>query len=199
MSRIAYIISAYKDAPHLSRLIKALDEDADFYVHIDRKADSRPFKELLPEGKVTFVQSHWVSWGGWEQVEYQKELLAAVLHSGIEYTRIVCLSGQDYPLWPNRKIHRYFEEHRDTEFIMGMNLTRSADKRQIAKIVYYHFFRDLKWENLWLKNKFIVASRHLMKWLPIRKAPIVRIGNKESDIYCGSDYWGITLPCAICL
>ncbi|MCS2956403.1 hypothetical protein NXX53_02795 [Bacteroides salyersiae] len=73
MSRIAYIISAYKDAPHLSRLIKALDEDADFYVHIDRKADSRPFKELLPEGKVTFVQSHWVSWGGWEQVEYQKE------------------------------------------------------------------------------------------------------------------------------
>lgn len=196
MSRIAYIISAYKDAPHLSRLIKALDEDADFYVHIDRKADSRPFKELLPEGKVTFVQSHWVSWGGWEQVEYQKELLAAVLHSGIEYTRIVCLSGQDYPLWPNRKIHRYFEEHRDTEFIMGMNLTRSADKRQIAKIVYYHFFRDLKWENLWLKNKFIVASRHLMKWLPIRKAPIVRIGNKESDIYCGSDYWGITLPCA---
>lgn len=196
MNRIAYIISAYKDAPHLSRLIKALDEDADFYVHIDRKADSRPFKELLPEGKVTFVQSHWVSWGGWEQVEYQKELLAAVLHSGIEYTRIVCLSGQDYPLWPNRKIHRYFEEHRDTEFIMGMNLTRSADKRQIAKIVYYHFFRDLKWENLWLKNKFIVASRHLMKWLPIRKAPIVRIGNKESDIYCGSDYWGITLPCA---
>ena len=180
MSRIAYIISAYKDAPHLSRLIKALDEDADFYVHIDRKADSRPFKELLPEGKVTFVQSHWVSWGGWEQVEYQKELLAAVLHSGIGYTRIVCLSGQDYPLWPNRKIHRYFEEHRDTEFIMGMNLTRSADKRQIAKIVYYHFFRDLKWENLWLKNKFIVASRHLMKWLPIRKAPIVRIGNKES-------------------
>ena len=123
MSRIAYIISAYKDAPHLSRLIKALDEDADFYVHIDRKADSRPFKELLPEGKVTFVQSHWVSWGGWEQVEYQKELLAAVLHSGIEYTRIVCLSGQDYPLWPNRKIHRYFEEHRDTEFLMGMNLT----------------------------------------------------------------------------
>ena len=111
MSRIAYIISAYKDAPHLSRLIKALDEDADFYVHIDRKADSRPFKELLPEGKVTFVQSHWVSWGGWEQVEYQKELLAAVLHSGIEYTRIVCLSAQYVyeKLCTEKELVRYFK------------------------------------------------------------------------------------------
>lgn len=54
MSRIAYILSAYKDAPHLARLIAALDDDADFYVHIDRKADDRPFRQLL-EGKVTFV------------------------------------------------------------------------------------------------------------------------------------------------
>ena len=46
MSRIAYIISAYKDAPHLSRLIKALDEDADFYVHIDRKARSPLYKAI---------------------------------------------------------------------------------------------------------------------------------------------------------
>ena len=35
MSRIAYIISAYKDAPHLARLVAALDDRADFYVHID--------------------------------------------------------------------------------------------------------------------------------------------------------------------
>lgn len=195
MSRIAYIISAYKDAPHLSRLIKALDEDADFYVHIDQKADSRPFKELLGD-KVTFVQSHWISWGGWEQVEYQKELLAAVLRSGIGYSRVVCLSGQDYPLWSNERIHRYFKERPNTEFIKGMNLTRSADKQQISKITCYHFFRDLKWRNLWLKNKVIVASRNLMKCLPIRKASTVRIGDKKCDIFCGSDYWGITLPCA---
>lgn len=56
-------------------------------------------------------------------MEYQKELLAAVLHSGIPYTRVVCLSGQDYPLWSNNAIHRYFEEHQDTEFIGGFNLT----------------------------------------------------------------------------
>ena len=93
MSRIAYIISAYKDAPHLARLVAALDDRADFYVHIDLNADIHPFEEALGD-KVTFVPRHRISWGGWEQVEYQKELLAAVLHSGIPYTRVVCLSGQ---------------------------------------------------------------------------------------------------------
>lgn len=195
MSRIAYIISAYRDASHLARLVDALNEDADFYIHIDRKADSRPFRELLKD-KATFVPSHWVSWGGWEQVEYQKELLAAVLHSGIPYTRVVCLSGQDYPLWSNEKIHRYFDEHKETEFIMGMNLTRSADKRLLSKVIHYHFFRDLRWKNLWLKNKFIVASRSLMKQLPFKKQPVTKIDHKEADIFFGSDYWGLTLPCA---
>lgn len=71
MSRIAYIISAYKDAPHLARLVAALDDRADFYVHIDLNADIHPFEEALGD-KVTFVPRHRISWGGWEQVEYQK-------------------------------------------------------------------------------------------------------------------------------
>lgn len=196
MKRIAYIISAYKDAPHLARLVKALDAGADFYVHIDARADIAPFKEALGS-KVTFVPRHWVSWGGWEQVEYQKELLAAVVRSGVDYARVVCLSGQDYPLWSNGQIHRYFDEHKDTEFIAAMNLTRCDNREQRSKIELYHFFRDLPWNNLWLKNKFIVSSRCLMKLLPVRKKDTLRIGeNTEADIYFGSDYWALTLPCA---
>lgn len=195
MYRIAYILSAYRDAPHLARLIEALDFNADFYVHIDLKADMRPFEELLKD-RVTFVPRHWVSWGGWEQVEYQKELLAAVLRSGVNYDRVVCLSGQDYPLWSNEYLHRFFQEHEDTEFIMGMNLTRSFNVYQQGKIVNYHLFRDLKWRNLWWKNKFIVASRNLLKVLPVKKRAVVALEGKEADVYFGSDYWALTLPCA---
>lgn len=195
MSRIAFMISAYRDANHLSRLVDALDDRADFYVHVDLRTDIQPFEEALGD-KVTFVPRHWVSWGGWEQVEYQKELLGAVLRSGVAYDRVVCLSGQDYPLWSNEKIHRHFDDHPETEFIMGMNLTRSNNKQQLSKIVQYHFFRDLKWRNLWWKNKFIVLSRNLMKLLPIRKQAVTRINNIEADVFFGSDYWAITLPCA---
>ena len=97
MSRIAYIISAYKDAPHLARLVAALDDRADFYVHIDLRVDIQPFKEALG-GKVIFVPRHWVSWGGWKQVEYQKELLAAVLHSSMpERARLSVMEQQRHP------------------------------------------------------------------------------------------------------
>lgn len=195
MSRIAYIISAYKDAPHLARLVDALNEDADFYIHIDLKSDITPFEEALAD-KVTFVPRHWVSWGGWEQVEYQKELLGAVIRSGVAYDRVVCLSGQDYPLWSNEEIHRFFDGHKETEFIAAMNLSRSTNPQQRSKIERYHFFRDLKWRNLWLKNKLVVASRWLMRLLPIRKDDILWIGDIEAKIYFGSDYWALTLPCA---
>ncbi len=195
MSRIAYIISAYKDAPHLARLVAALDDRADFYVHIDLNADIHPFEEALGD-KVTFVPRHRISWGGWEQVEYQKELLAAVLHSGIPYTRVVCLSGQDYPLWNNNAIHHYFEEYQDTEFIGGFNLTHCTVKQQLHKITHYHPFRDLPWKSIWWKNKLIVASRKLVQILPIRKAPFAPLEGKQADVYFGSDYWAITLPCA---
>lgn len=74
MSRIAYIISAYKDAPHLARLVAALDDRADFYVHIDLNADIHPFEEALGD-KVTFVPRHRISWGGWNKWNIRKNCL----------------------------------------------------------------------------------------------------------------------------
>lgn len=93
---LAYLISAYTDPDHLARLIAALDHEADFYVHVDANVDDAPFRRLLPK-KVHFVPRHHVSWGGWEQVAYQYELIKAVINSGRDYTHLVCLSAQDYP------------------------------------------------------------------------------------------------------
>ena len=67
MSRIAYIISAYKDAPHLARLVAALDDRADFYVHIDLNASERRSQsEDLP-----FIKGCFYS-GGRETVRNDK-------------------------------------------------------------------------------------------------------------------------------
>ena len=81
MSRIAYIISAYKDAPHLARLVAALDDRADFYVHIDLNADIHPFEEALGD-KVTFVPRHRMG------------------TSGIPERIACCRIAQRYPLYP---------------------------------------------------------------------------------------------------
>ena len=89
---LAYLISAYRDPEHLARLIKALDFNADFYVHIDANVDEAPFRAALPH-KVKFVHRHAVNWGGWNQVAYQYELVKAAVSSGCNYSHLVCASA----------------------------------------------------------------------------------------------------------
>lgn len=192
---LAYLISAYRDPEHLARLVRALDFEGDFYVHIDARADAERFRRVLPRG-VSFVKSRPVNWGGWNQVLYQYELLRAALRSGKEYSHLVCLSGQDYPLWGNRAIHAFFQEKKDCQVIGGYNLTHGDSKQQLRKIVRVHPFRDLPLRNVWVRNKLIVGSRHLLAWLGVRRSPRVRIGGKPCDVFFGSDYWALTPACA---
>lgn len=192
---LAYLISAYRDAAHLARLVNTLDHDADFYIHVDGNVDDRPFREALA-GRATFVRRHKVGWGGWNQVEYQRELLAAAINSGRHYSHLVCLSAQDYPLWSNSRIHRFFEENATREFIGGYNLTRGDNEGQRQKVTMLHPFRDLPWKNRWLKNKVIVASRNMLRWMGVKRKPQVTMGGGQKDIFVGSDYWAITPQCA---
>lgn len=199
MEKIAYLISAYQDPAHLHRLIEALtDGKSDFYVHIDAKSEIEPFYELLYD-KVIFVKRYKTYWGGWNQVEYQKELLKAAVESGQAYKRIICLSGLDYPLWSNREIHDFFEQNKETEYIGAINLSRCGNKRLQEKVRHYHFFRDLEWDGKYsriLKNIGMVASRNILACLPFKKPLYTYIHNQKADVYFGSDYWGITAECA---
>lgn len=192
MKKIAYIISAFTDPEQLERLVARLSEISDFYIHIDKKVDITPFRQLLGD-KVHFVHRHWISWGGWSQVKYQQEMLRAVLDSGIDYSHVVCLSGLDYPLWSTENINTFFNSNPEKEFIAGYNLTKN--RFQLSYFTNYHLFRDLKCKNTWIKNKLIVASRNILKFF-IHKPPQVEINGKQCDIYKGSDYWAITLKCA---
>lgn len=192
---LAYLISAYRDPEHLARLIHALDHEACFFIHIDANVDDTPFRKVLP-ANVTYVPRHRISWGGWQQVEYQRELIRAALGTGQKFTHLICLSAQDYPLWSNERIHHFFQENGDKEFIAAYNLTRGDDKKQQQKFTHIHPFRDLTWHNQWAKNKIIVLSRHLLSMMGIRRHPTVQINGKACDIFFGSDYWAITPACA---
>lgn len=192
MKKIAYIISAFTDPKQLERLVVRLSENSDFYIHIDKKVDITPFKQLLGKN-VHFVRRHWISWGGWSQVKYQQEMLRAVLDSGIDYSHVVCLSGLDYPLWNTNDINTFFNSNPTKEFISGYNLT--TNKFQLPYIRNYHLFRDLECSNTWIKNKLIVASRNILKYI-LHKQTKVEINGRLCDVYKGSDYWAITLQCA---
>lgn len=196
--KLAYLISAYQDPKHLARLIKALDPNADFYVHIDAKSPEKPFHEPLQDfPKVTFTPKRFaVNWGSFAQVSYQQELLGTALRAGKNYDRLICLSGQDYPLWSNQKISHTFLSQPDVEFIKGYNISKTSHQDQLDRIVVHHFLRDIKTPHPAIKRALSGPSRILMKKLPFRKPRTVTLNGKPADIYMGSDYWALSHECA---
>ena len=129
---IAYLISAYKDEKQLLRLITSLDENAYFFIHIDKKSSFSPsfYLQLKSKNNIFLTpRRFYVNWGSFAQVLYQKELLELALSCGIKFNRLVCLSGQDYPIWSNAKIRKEFEENPQKEYIAGYNITKNNNKR----------------------------------------------------------------------
>lgn len=65
---IAYLISAHKDPEHLQRLCKVLElgmTNVHFFIHIDKKVDIQPFKEIVNGINIHFTPHRvWTQWGG---------------------------------------------------------------------------------------------------------------------------------------
>jgi hypothetical protein len=197
MNKIAYIISVYKDPKQLGRLIRALNYNADFYIHCDKKVNEKPFrKQVELFDNVKFIEKRYiVNWGSFAQVKLQKELMKAVIDSKIQYLKVVCLSGMDYPIWPNQKIQSEFINNPDKNYIIGMNISRKImGKEQNKRITKYHF-RDITIKNKIVKM-FISGTLKLMNnVLPIRKAWYVFFNGHFSNVFLGSDYWALSLSC----
>lgn len=140
MEKIAYIITAYKDPAHLKRLINALNFHSDFYIHVDKKVDIKPFRKELSslQKEVYLINKYVVTWGGYSQVLTYKEMLRAILHSGKKYKRIVCISGLDYPVYSNTRIHEVFDKNPEKEFITGLNISHD-EPGEIHRIINYFF------------------------------------------------------------
>lgn len=107
----AYLILAHKNPVQLLELAKAI-ECKDFYlfIHIDKKVEISSFKEQLPENDfVRYCTDRVeVTWGGFSQICATLKLIDMMLRSGIPFTYTHLLSGQDFPLRPNRAIKDFF-------------------------------------------------------------------------------------------
>lgn len=198
--KIAYLISAYKDPIQLSRLIKRLNnEDIYFYIHIDKNVDIKPFLDTLDNMEnVSFTNTRFnVSWGGWSQVLYQRELIKSALSNNLGFNRLFLISGQDYPIKSNEYIKKELEKYPHKIYLKAIDYS-SSSVSQINKQDYrcYHFFRDVSIKSKSVKRALIYSLRNIMRILPIRKPTLPNIYNNHTHIYKASGYMGLTLDCA---
>lgn len=200
--KIAYLISVHKDPIQLGRMIKALyqGENTIFFIHIDAKCNIIDFENCINsacKNNVFFTSNrYWVQWGGFNQVRYQQELLKSCINSGIQFDRVIILTGQDYPLISNDEINNELSKNSKKEYIKGLNISNIENPPKIKKkLILYHFFRDLK-TSYKLKKVLSGLSRIIMTILPIRKKTYLTIDNAKWPVYQASAMMCITYDLA---
>ena len=189
---LAFLISAHTDAPQLARLITALHADAEFFVHIDRKSDIRPFKEAISAKNVHFIENRIdVRWGTLIEVEYQMALIRAAVEFPRHFDRIFFLSGMDYPLWSNEHITQWLEEQGDREILQGICMNTDFIQGQQRDL--YTRRRPLfrLFNNKW-NQKLSILCRKVLGALGCRKQLCFKMGNETWDLYKGSAWWCIS-------
>lgn len=189
---IAFLISAHNDVEHLKRLIESLPKEAEYFVHVDKKTDIMPFRNNIVNHKVHFIDERYdIMWGSFMQVKYQMALIRAAMMYGRDFDYLFSISGLDYPLWSNDKIYQFVKDNKGREFLYATCL---ATKDRAKTVLYreYRFLNNHSWKYGTLKSKFRVALRHIVKAIGIRKPLTVELDGKESPLYKGGSWWGIS-------
>jgi hypothetical protein len=187
--QLAYIISAYQYPEQLIRLIHRLDTDStSFFVHVDKKTDDCIYREIIyalsHRPNVHFLKRHRCDWGGFGHVAATLEGIAAILRTNTRFDYAILLTGQDYPIKPNRHITAFFEEHKGKLFLEFFPLpTNIWQNRGIVggmdRIEAWH------WR---------LGKRHV--WFPPgRRLPIKRRFPTGFQPFGGSSYWCLAREC----
>ena len=92
------------------------------FVHVDAKQDIRPFERelgpLVESGRVEWVEPRIkCHWAGPGHLMATLGAAAQALASGHDFSHLVLLTGQDYPIRSTAEIRRFFAEHRDKSFL----------------------------------------------------------------------------------
>ncbi|MGN7824458.1 beta-1,6-N-acetylglucosaminyltransferase [Chitinophaga sp. 22536] len=180
--RIAFIIQVHKQPAQLERLLKRLAHpQVDCYIHIDAKCALAEWEQAIALPQVYLVKERAnVTWAGWGIIQASLNGMNAVLRSGIDYSWVTLLSGQDYPLQPVDDLICFLQQQTGKQF---MNvISEEALRPMMSKMEHYHFVEYN------FPGKYKLAQL-LTAMLPRRKAPL---GLK---LHCGSAWWTLTLDC----
>lgn len=162
--KIAHLILAHKSPTQLLRLIEALDHPAfDFFIHIDRKTAEAPFRSVIRQKNVFFIEKRVkIYWGDWGTIQATLNGFEVIIPRGYDYINVI--SGQDFPIKPADYIFRHFYTHRGTEFIT-CDFIEGAWSDVASRISDYHL---INWR---IPGKFRL-EKILTKILPPRVFPL---------------------------
>jgi hypothetical protein len=200
--KIAFLIAAHAYPELLVRLVKRLEHPvASIFVHIDKRADIRPFVALLGERKirgVRLVPRVASGWGTFGQVNASLSLLRTALRTDQEAAMFILLSGQDYPLVSPGLMAEYFEENGNASFMSWSRLPWSGwpDAGGLERLTHFHFF--LGKDRVEFPSADVPARRGLRLFYSLCRwfLPAARTLPGNITFYGGMSWWNITRQAA---
>jgi hypothetical protein len=179
VTRIAYIVSAYKLPAQLERMLRRLaGPGVTFAVHVDRKTRRATWDEMVSRCRdldVVWLPRHRSQWGGFGHVRATLKGIDHVVGDRVPFDYAVLLTGQDYPLRPPAEIGRVLGESGGRSFMRHVALPWSPWGRRggLDRIEDWH----------------VITYRRLHLALPLRRK---LAGGLRP--YGGSAYWCLSGP-----
>jgi hypothetical protein len=164
--RVACIIMAHKEPQQIERFIKKFNLfPYDFYIHIDKKINLRPFGYLATIPNVRLVQKRIrVRWASYSFLHAVLQTFKEILGNGIKYDFICVMSGQDYPIKPVARMFHSLENNSGRNFIC-YDEDGEWWSHAISRISKYHF------TNFGFRGRYRIQF-FLNALLPARKFPL---------------------------
>lgn len=115
--KIAYMLIVHKNPEQVNMFIRQLlaDEQADIYIHIDRKSMVGMADRIIANPRVTRTSENiLVTWGDISMVDAELALLREVMNSGKKYDFVCLRTGQD--LMVKKGYKEYLAERKGKAF-----------------------------------------------------------------------------------
>src|SRR6187402_1701695 len=121
--KLAYVITAHKNAPQVMRLIDRLQFDGTtFVLHVSKTSEAGFYEAMQASVKsknysnVFFCKREDGTHNSFGIVQGIVNGVEYLLKHSIAFDYVNIISGQDYPIKSNPYIHRFFEENKGKEF-----------------------------------------------------------------------------------
>lgn len=192
--KTAYLILVHKNPIQVERALRKMyHPDFDFYIHLDKKANSKHYSNISALPNVFFVKNRVdVNWGGYSIIKATFNGIREICQRRYEYNFINLLSGQDYPLKSAEVIACFFEENAGKEFIKYRDVISDWKEVQIRYKKY--FLTDFKFKgstrlegiiNSLVPEKNLPGNLHpygeSMFWMLSTEAAVYIVNRVEND------------------
>ncbi len=114
----AFVVLAHRAPKQVERLIARLRPHP-VLLHVDAAVGSAPstaFAAAAARTEATLLPRHRSAWASWGIVAAMLEGMGAAMRRD-DWSHLIVLSGQDYPLCPAEEIGAFLEGHADTSFM----------------------------------------------------------------------------------